>query len=440
MSAATQARRLRTADELSIVAFDRGHYSSYSACGIPYWFGGDVYSIQRLVVRTPEEHAKRDIDVRLGHDVLGIDLAERTVRVRRSEDGEEFSEPFDKLLVATGAKPYRPALPGVDALGIYGVQTLDDAEEIQASLDKNARYVTVVGGGYIGLEMAEALVRKGLTVTLIEQADQPMSTLDPDMGAKISDALRSSGVQLRTGVKVTGFDVGADNWVHGVITDGETIETDIVVLGMGVRPQSDLARDAGLPIGARTGGIVTDDGMRVVGHDGVWAAGDCVEMRHLVTGEPTAIALGTHANKQGRVAGITIGGGQARFPGVVGTAVTRICEWEIGRTGLNEAEATAAGIDYVVAAVDATNKAGYFPGVRGLTVKVLAERGTGRLLGGQIVGKEGAAKRIDTLAVALTARMTLEDVLALDLGYAPPFGPVWDPVQVAARKALTELG
>jgi NADPH-dependent 2,4-dienoyl-CoA reductase/sulfur reductase-like enzyme len=289
----------------------------------------------------------------------------------------------------------------------------------------------VVGGGYIGVELAEAMVRRGLRVTLVEAAPQPMSTVDPDMAAEVVDAIRGLGIDVRTDEPVRGLDT-TDGRVSAVVTDAGAVPADIVVLGLGVRPNADLAREAGLPIG-RTGGVVTD--LRMRAGDGVWAAGDCVQTVHRVSGLPAYVPLGTHANKQGRVAGINIGGGYATFPGVVGTAVTKVCDLEIGRTGLNEWEAEAAGFAVVTARVESTNRAGYFPGAVHMTVKLIAEQKTGRLLGAQVVGRTEAAKRVDALAVALWNGMTVEEMTALDLGYAPPYAPVWDPVLVAARKA-----
>ena len=289
-----------------------------------------------------------------------------------------------------------------------------------------------MGGGYIGLEMAEALIRRGLGVTLVEAADQLMSTMDSDMAEKIADAVRGVGISLRLGDAVRGID--GDDRVRSVVTENAEIPADLVVLGLGVRPNSELAVKAGVTCGP-TGGIVTDAGMRTVSHDGVWAAGDCVETYHRISHRPVHVALGTHANKQGRVAGINIGGGYATFPGVLGTAITKVCDLEIARTGLSSKEVDAAGRSAVTVSVDSTTRAGYFPGTQWMTTKLIAERGSGRLLGAQIVGRELAAKRIDVLATALWHGATVEDMLGMDLAYAPPFAPVWDPVLIAARKA-----
>jgi len=439
MSTASQARRRRTPDDLEIVAFERGRHTSYSACGIPYLVGGVVADPDQLVVRDPETFRSRyAIDVHLRHEVVGIDTDRRAVRVSDLDAGGERWEPFDELMVATGSVPVRPDLPGADAAGIRGVQTLDDGIALLRLLaDEEPRRAVVVGGGYIGLEMAEALVMRGLEVALVEAAPQPMARLDPDMGALVADALAGVGVDVHTGERVQGFDTDGER-VRGVVTDTCTLPADLVVLGLGVRPNSSLAIEAGIPVGATTGGIVTDRRMRTA-TDGIWAAGDCVESFHLVSRRPVVIALGTHANKQGRVAGINLGGGYATFPGVVGTAVTKICGVEVARTGLSESEATQAGLEFESVVVESTTRAGYYPGARPMKTKVIAERRSGRLLGAQIVGEENAAKRIDGLAIALWNAMTVDEMTGLDLSYAPPFAPVWDPVLIAVRKAAERI-
>jgi NADPH-dependent 2,4-dienoyl-CoA reductase/sulfur reductase-like enzyme len=438
MTAASQARRRRGPDDLAIVAFERGHHTSYSACGIPYFVGDVVHEAERLVARAPEVFRdKFFIDVRLRHEVTAIDAERKTVTVRDLDAGSDSDHEFDQLVVATGATPIRPKLPGADAAGIHGVQVLEDGVALRRRLDGGGvSRAVVVGGGYIGLEMAEALVRQGVEVAVLEQAAQPMSTLDPDIGALVADAIRQMGIALYLDEAATAFET-TGGAVTAVVTSARTLPADLVILGLGVRPNTELARQAGIPVGP-TGGIVTDRRMRS-SLPGVWAAGDCVETFHRVSRRPVAIALGTHANKQGRVAGINIGGGYATFPGVVGTAVTKICELEIARTGLGEAEAAAAGFETECVAVESTTRAGYFPGATRMKTKLIVERRSGRLLGAQIVGRENAGKRIDALAIALWNEMTVEEMTGLDLAYAPPFSPVWDPVLIAARKAAERV-
>ncbi|MFH8982193.1 FAD-dependent oxidoreductase [Streptomyces varsoviensis] len=447
MSAASQARRLRSPDELEITAFERGHFTSYSACGIPYWVGGEVDGPDALIARSPEAHRERSIDLRMRTEVTEIDVAGRRVRVRDVDSGaaaggDERWHGYDKLVIATGARPLRPPLPGIDAPGVHGVQTLDDGQALLDTLGElertEGRRAVVVGAGYIGVEMAEALIRRGYAVTVLNRDEQPMPTLDPDMGALVHEAMCGLGIETVNGTTVTKILTGEDGRVRAVATEDEEYPADVVVLGLGVRPETELARAAGLPLGP-SGGLLTDLSMRVRGYEDIWAGGDCVEVLDLVSGRTRHIALGTHANKHGQVIGANVGGGYATFPGVVGTAVSKVCDLEIARTGLLEAQATAVGLRYVSVTVESTSRAGYYPGTRPMHVKMLAERRTGRLLGVQIVGREGAGKRVDIAAVALTAGMTVEEMTALDLGYAPPFSPVWDPVLVAARKATSAV-
>ncbi|MET9928501.1 MULTISPECIES: FAD-dependent oxidoreductase [unclassified Streptomyces] len=442
MSAASQARRLKKPDELEIVAFERGAFTSYSACGIPYWVSGDVEHRDDLIARTPEEHRERDIDLRMRTEATEIDVAGQRVRAVDRESGDAYWTGFDKLVIATGARPVRPELPGIDAPGVHGVQTLGDGQALLDSLDAldsgRRRRAVVVGAGYIGVEMAEAMLKRGFEVTVLNRGRQPMATLDPDMGELVHEAMDGLGITTVNGASVTEILTGPDGRVSEVATEERTYPADVVVLGIGVEPEAELAREAGLVVGAH-GGILTDLAMRAVGHENIWAGGDCVEVLDLVAGRSRHVALGTHANKHGQVIGSNVGGGYGTFPGVVGTAVSKVCDLEIARTGLREKDARAVGLRYVTATIESTQRAGYYPGAKPMTVKMIAELRTGRLLGVQIVGREGSAKRVDVAAVALTAGMTVEQMTALDLGYAPPFSPVWDPVLVAARKTVAAV-
>lgn len=438
MSAASQARRRRGPDDLEIVVFEKGEYTSYSACGIPYYIGEVVTDFDKLIARSPEQfRTKQKIDVRTHSEVTEIDLDERRVTVVDRNSNETSTEPFDQLMIATGAKPVRPRLEGSDAEGIFGVQTLGDGEAVRRYIEeRRPQRAVIVGAGYIGIEMAEAFILRGMAVSVVDRAPQPMSTLDPDMGELVAGAMRGEGIVVHCGESVTGFET-SDGRVTAVVTDQRTVGADIVVLGLGARPNTELAEAAGIPIGV-TKGIRVDRRMRTEA-DGVWAAGDCAEKFHLVSRKPVAIALGTHANKEGRTAGINIGGGYETFPGVLGTAVSKVCSLEVARTGLKEDEATDAGFEYVTATVDSTTRAGYFPGASPIKTKLIVEKRSGLLLGGQIIGQEGAAKRIDVIATALWNEMTVDDMLQMDLSYAPPFAPVWDPVLITARKAWQKV-
>lgn len=432
MAAAMQARRRQP--YLEIVALERGAWTSYSACGIPYLVAGDVGSIDDLVVRTPEQFREQHrVDVRMGHEVVAIDPDRRRVDVRDHSKRRNITIDFDQLHVATGARPTRPDLPGVTLDHVKGVQTLDDAKVLlEHARIAQCRSVVVVGGGYIGLEMAEAFVRWGASVTLLERASHLMGTLDPAMAGRLVGPMRKMGIDVRLDTRVEGFEPGR------VLVEGSApLEADLVVLGLGVTPNAELAAAAGAATGHR--GAISVDRRQRTSLDGVYAAGDCCDVHHLVSDRRVHIALGTIANKQGRVAGINLGGGHATFDGVVGTAITKVCSLEVSRTGLTVAEAEAAGFAPVAVSIDATTRAGYMPDAEPMTVWLVGDRSSGRLIGGQIVGGVGAAKRIDTLATALHARMHVDDIISLDLAYAPPFSGAWDPVAVAARVLAGEL-
>ena len=427
MSAATRVRQLRP--EAEVVVLERSRFTSYSACGIPYLVGGLVAGgVEALIARSPDEHRRRGIDVRTHHDATAIDPAAGEVEFVDEHAGRIDRIGYDQLLVATGGKPIRPELPGIDLPFVHGVQSLDDAQALLALAEAGCRRIVVVGGGYIGLEMAEAYIERGCTATVVERSAQPLGVLDADFGQRVAEAMRSHGIDVRCGVGVDGFEPGVVR-----TTDGP-LDADLVVLGMGVEARSDLAAAAGIKLGP--GKAVVVDERQATSVDGVWSAGDCATATHLVTGKPVHIALGTYANKHGRVAGINMAGGAGRSARVLGTAITKLCALEIARTGLRAEDAIDAGFDAVATTIDATTVAGYLPHATPMTIRLVAERGTGRVLGAQILGGPGAAKRIDTLATAIAARMTVADVADLDLAYAPPFSSVWDPVAVVAREAM----
>jgi NADPH-dependent 2,4-dienoyl-CoA reductase/sulfur reductase-like enzyme len=328
-------------------------------------------------------------------------------------------------------------VPGADAEGIFGIHTLVSGVQVRRFVDgQKPKTAVIVGGGYIGLEMAEALMRRGLEVSLVEMLPQVMGTLDPDMGALVSQAVRDAGGQLYLEERVEAFEAQGGR-LQAVVTDQRTLPADMAILGTGVRPNSALAGEAGIPLGFR--GAIKTNQRQQTEVDGVWSAGDCAESFHLVSRQPFHVALGTVANKQGRVAGVNLGGGYATFPGVVGTAVSKICDVEVARTGLQEKEIESLGLEYVTAKIESRTRAHYYPGAGTITVKVLAEVGSGRLLGGQIVGIEGAAKRIDVLATALHAGFAVDEMIDLDLSYAPPYSPVWDPVLIAIRQIIKKV-
>jgi NADPH-dependent 2,4-dienoyl-CoA reductase/sulfur reductase-like enzyme len=435
MSAAAQARRLRDAGDLEIVVLEQGHDVSFSACGIPYWVGNQVSAREELIARTPAEFAATDITVHTATKAAGIDLAAGCVL---TEDGARFG--YDHLVIGTGGRPARPPIPGLDAPGVFGVHRLDDGAAIRAAIDAGARRGVVLGGGYIGLEMAEVLQRRGLDVTVVLADPLPMQLLDADMGERVCAGMREMGIAVHTDQAVREVLRDAAGRACGVRTDAGSHDADLVVLGLGMGPEVTLAAEAGLALGP-TGAIDVDRSQRCREHPEVFAAGDCAQTFHRVTGEVAHVALGTHANKQGRVAGSVIGGRPARFAGVLGTALTKVGDLEIARTGLCTTQAEQAGFGYRADTIEASTRAGYYPGAEQIAVKIISEDGSGQLLGAQVVGGPGSGKRIDVLATAIWAGMTAEDLAGSDLSYAPPFSPTYDAVAVAARAvSRTEQG
>ncbi|WP_294822052.1 FAD-dependent oxidoreductase [uncultured Flavobacterium sp.] len=436
MSAASKVRREQPGRE--IIVFEKSQYTSYSACGIPYYISETVKTVDELIVRSPQKFRdKYNIDVRTLHLVLEVDTKNKRIKVQDKVKQEEFWQDYGQLLIATGGKAFCPDIKGTDAENVFGISTLKSGINLEKYIEEAApKTAVIIGGGYIGLEMAEALLIRGLKVSLVNRGKQVMNTLDPDMGEIVSQAMRNLGVTLYLGEELVSFEMKG-NCVTAVETDRQTIPTDIVVLGMGTAPNTGFLKGSGIELGIK-GAIKVNAHMRT-NVPGVWAAGDCTETLHLVSRHHVYIAMGTLANKTGVVAGSNIAGENLMFPGAVGTAVCKVCKYEVGRTGLQEKELEKLGMDYVTATIASKTRAHYYPGARNITVKLLAEKNSGRLLGGQIIGEEGAAKRIDVLATALTHNLTLQNIIDLDLSYAPPFSPVWDPVQTAARKLINEI-
>lgn len=432
MSAASQARRRRGPEDLEIVAYERSSWVSYSACGEPYHIAGDVDPLERLVARTPEQFATRDIDVFIRHEVTAIDTSAQTVTVRRLDDGRVFDDRYDQLLIATGAAAVRPDITGADLAGVEELRTLDDAATLREIADRGVGRVVVVGGGYIGLETAEAFKKRDWDVTVVSAHSGVLDRiLDPDMSEWVVDAMRTEGIEVITNTRVECI-VGISQ-VEAVEAGDRTVAADLVVLGLGSRPETDLAVAAGIPIGP-TGAISVDETQRTT-VEGVWAAGDCAEAAHRLTGRPTNFHLGTIANKTGRVAGMNLGGDHTTFPGTLGAAITRVCDIEVASVGFRLDEAIREGFDAVAGTAEGTTAVGYMPEARPMTIRAVAERGSGRLLGAQIVGGSGAGKRVDVFATAIWNGMTARELEWTDLSYAPPFSGTWDLVAIAAREA-----
>ena len=431
MSAASQARRRRSAQDLRIIALERSSYVSYSACGEPYHVAGYVDPLERLVARTPQQFRERDIEVRVRHEAVEIDMDTRRVAVRDIQENATYKLDFDQLVVATGATAIRPPILGIDLPGVSELRTLDDAAWLRSRADGTPGPVVVIGGGYIGLETAEAFHHQGFSVVVINSGPAVLDrTLDPELGHKVVEAMETMGIRVVTGMRVNC--INGENRVESVGCEDETFPAELVVLGLGSRAETELAHQAGIPVG-ETGAIAVDRRQRT-DIEGVWSAGDCAQALHRVTGRPVNYHLGTIANKAGRVAGINIGGGQAEFPGVLGTAITKVCDLEIASTGLTSAAAREAGYRTVIGDAQGNTTAGYWPTASPMAIRVIAEAATNKILGAQIVGGPGAGKRIDVFATAIWNEMTALDLAWTDLAYAPPFSGVWDLIHIAARR------
>lgn len=415
MTAAARARRIDRS--LEIVVLEKGEIVSYAACGIPYYLDGHVRSIRDLIAATPEEFERRGIEVRTRAEAVKILHSRREVALA---GGERLH--YDKLIIATGARPDLRGIEGAAGPNVFTLSTIEEARRLKAFLESGkARSASVVGGGYIGLEAAEVLRAYGLRVTLYTDRDYLLRGGDPSLSDLIARHLGSSGVEVVFQKRIqTVAEVGGD----------------LVILATGLAPNVELAAEAGVEIG-RTGAIRTDERAET-SLLGVYAAGDCAEVKHLVTGAPVWVPLGTNANKMGRVAGANAAGARERFPGIAGTSIVRVCGLGVAVTGLLEAEARQAGFQPVSARITAYNKARYFLG-RPLTVCLVADRATRRILGGWAAGDLGAETRINVIAAAIHGRISLEEFAYLDLAYSPPYAPVWDPVLVAAQQLEKKL-
>ena len=436
MSAASKVRREQP--DFEIIVFEKSEFTSYSACGIPYFISGKVENLEELIVRSPSEFIKKyNIQVKTLHEVLEVDTDNNKVLVHNYNDKTQFWESYDQLLIATGGKAFCPDVENHTADGIFGIQTLNSGKKVDAFITKHEpKKAVIVGGGYIGLEMAEALILKGIKVTIINRSKEVMNTLDPDMGKKVHDVLLNLGVTIYNSESLDYFEE-KESIVTAVVTDKKTIKTDLVILGMGTAPNTSFLTKSKIKLSDKK--AIKVNRFQQTNIKNVWAAGDCAETKNLVSKKPFYIALGTVANKTGLVAGTNIAGGTIKFPGVVATAVCKICVFEIARTGLLEKECKELKIDFVSTVIKSKTRAHYYPEAKDIFVKLIAEKKTGTLLGGQIIGEEGAAKRIDVLATALSNKLTLQNIIDLDLSYAPPFSPVWDPVQTAARKLINMI-
>lgn len=436
MSAASKAKRLNP--NLDVLAFEKTPHVSYSACGIPYYVADLVREPEELVTIPPEEfRKKRDIQVFTQHEVVAIQPTRRRVTTVELATSREKIFEYDKLLIAVGGLPGRLNLPGMELRNVFTIQTLQDGVRLRTYVDKRRpQQAVIVGGGYIAMEMAEALRLRNIAVTVVERNPQILSNFEPEIAQIVADELRANGVEIRAASEIE--EIAGQAEATAVRVRGQApLPSDLVLVCVGLQPNTRLAEEVGIRVG-NTGALSVDWKLQT-STTNIFAAGDCVEVKNLVSGQPDYIPLGPTANKQGRVVGENIGGGTATFRGVVGTSVFKTFSLEVARTGLSVSQARTAGFDAECAVITDQTRAGYYSGVKKITVAVVFDKRSGRLLGAQMVGEEGVSKRIDILATALTNRMTLNEIGHLDLSYAPPFAPVWDPVLVAVNVAKGKM-
>jgi NADPH-dependent 2,4-dienoyl-CoA reductase/sulfur reductase-like enzyme len=449
MSAASKIKRERR--DAEVIIFERSQYISYSMCGMPYWIGGVIEEQSNLFALSIERaRNERGLDVRIYHEVTAIDPQAHTVTVHRLDTDETFTQPYSRLVYATGASAARPPIEGLDLPGVFTLRWMTDAEAIKQYVDEQEpKRAVVIGAGYIGLEMVEALRERRVSVHVVEMVDQILPNFDAEMVEEVRDHLRSHGVHVHLSAAVSSIAQRGDALAVEVAPrkkgEGEPLEleVDLVIVSTGVRPNVQLAKEAGLTIGA-TGALAVDETLCTSDPD-IFAAGDCVEYNHIVTGKPAWIPLAPSANKGGRIVGENLIGGKVIFPGIAGTAVVKVFDYTLATSGITESEARKNeqfgknGEHVGAATIEATDRAGYYPGAEPIRTKLVFDKRDGRLLGGQIVGTAGVNKRIDIVATALAARMTLDEITMLDLSYAPPYSPVYDPILVAAGVGLKDV-
>lgn len=441
---ASAAARLRRLDEWAeIVVFERGPYVSFANCGLPYYLGGEIAEKDKLLVQSPEKlKAVFNLDVRVNSEVLRVDRESKEIEIRQRSSGRLYRERYDHLVLATGAAPLVPAIPGIERDGHFTLRNIPDMERIDEWIrTTNAGRAVIVGGGFIGLEVAEQLKHRGLNVAIAQSLPQVLAPFDPEMAALVHQEIRKQGVGLYLSNSVVAFESprsGEKEKASSVVLrNGERLPADVVILGLGVRPEIRLAKDAGLEIGSR-GGIRVNDQLQT-SDPSIWAVGDAIEVKHAVTGEWTLIALAGPANRQGRIVADNIAGRKSTYPGSLGTAILRVFGLTAACTGANETMLRKADLPFEVVHLHPGSHASYFPGAHPISLKILFSRRNGRLLGAQAIGEDGVDKRIDVLATALSSKLTVDDLSELELSYAPPYGSAKDPINLAGMAAQNVL-
>lgn len=430
MSAAMEIKR--TDKNAHVTVLEKGADYSYGQCGLPYLISGKVTSFEKLYARSVETfREKYNIDARVWTTVKSVDFTNQFVKTKSSQTNEEINIPYDKLLIASGSSPVIPDWEGKDLAGIHTMGAITDTNELLADLKKEAEHITIIGGGYIGLEAAENLVDIGKKVTLIQRGSQIAKIFDEDMAKIIEEKAKEKGINLILNEEVKSFK--GDTQIEGVETDKQVYKTDLALLAIGVKPNTEFLKDTNLHLTNK--GVIIVDAYQQTNINNVYAAGDCATHYHRIKKINDHIPLGTTANKQGRIAGANMSGHALTFNGIVGTSIIKFFDLSLGRTGISEKEAKSLNIPYKVQKSESGSHAGYYPGSEKLYLKIIYHQETRKLLGGQIIGKAGVDKRIDVLAVTLFNEMSIDDLIDLDLAYAPPYNGVWDPIQQIARKS-----
>jgi len=435
MSAAVRARKNDARAEITVIQKEED--VSYGACGLPYFIAGKVADSVSLIARTKEEFEQQNITILTGHEALNFHHHKKTVFVRRLKDGQSLSFKYDRLVIATGARSKNLAVPGAQLKNVFNLRTLSDGKKIESFIKMDSpKNVVIVGSGYVGLEMAESFAQRGLKIIIIEKSNQVLSSVDPEVSDKIVNELQRNGCELYLNTSLSQI-MGSDKVEQVILENVGTVSADMVLFSGGISPNVDFAQNSGVQLG-KSGAIAVNNKMETNLH-GVYAAGDCAEVKNLVTNRFAYIPLGTTANKQGRVAGDNVSGRFAQMKGVVGTAALKMFDLHIARTGLSVEQSKGLGVKFETTLIDAYSRAGYSSCKKPITIKLIFKKQNGQLLGAQIVGGEGVAKRVDILAMALHQKMTVYEIAELDLSYAPPFSPVWDPILIAANQAIKKL-
>ena len=431
MSAASKIRRVDP--DAIITVYEKGGFLSYGACGLPYYVGDYNDEYRKMIARSQETFTKMGIETFLRHEVLSVDVEKKEVLVKNLETGQEFTDSYDKLMIAVGASAVVPPFPGKELMGVHVLKSMEDGIFLKEYVKMpEIRNIVIVGGGYIGVECAEAFLNLGKNVRIVEAAPRILMPFDEEIASLAHEELVKSRVLLNTGEKVEGF-YGDGLYVKGVKTDKGTYEADLVIVAVGVRPCTDFLKNTGISMG-KNGGLIVDREMRTSIPD-VYAAGDCILVYHEVLEEDSFLALGTVANKCGRIAGTNMAGGHESFIGALGSAAIKVCGLELGRTGMGEGDAIRLGKDYKTLIIQANDHPAYYPDPTPITIKLIYEKGTKRLLGAQTCGQKGAVLRADVFAVAIHCKMTTAELGMTDLIYAPPFSGVWDAIQIACNAA-----